>query len=197
MTISAQAARSREALLRAARAEFAEHGLAGARTDRIAARAGINKQRIYAYFASKAGLFAAVVAEALNELLEIVPLPEHGSSAERMSEYVAAVAAYHRRQPELLRLLQWEALEQDPGADIDAQRGERYAEKVDRFAAAFELERAQAAHLLLAVIGLAAWPVAMPQLTRLILGESRDAALEKAVEWSAGAAARLVEAQKR
>ena len=75
MTISAQAARTREALLVAGRTEFAEHGLAGARTDRIAALAQVNKQRMYAYFGNKEGLFTAVVADALNDLLEIVALP--------------------------------------------------------------------------------------------------------------------------
>ena len=40
------AERSRAALLDAAQIEFADHGLAGARVDAIAARAGLNKQLI-------------------------------------------------------------------------------------------------------------------------------------------------------
>ena len=35
-------------IFEAATAEFADHGIAGARVDRIAARAGANKQLIYA-----------------------------------------------------------------------------------------------------------------------------------------------------
>jgi len=53
---------SRGAILSAAQTEFAERGFAGARVDRIAAAAGLNKQLIYYYFGSKAGLHAAVAA---------------------------------------------------------------------------------------------------------------------------------------
>ena len=41
--------------------EFARHGIAGARIDRIAAEAKANKQLIYAYFGNKAELFAIVL----------------------------------------------------------------------------------------------------------------------------------------
>ena len=58
---SRDADRSQQALLRAARDEFARHGLAGARVDRIALRAGLNKRLIYYYFASKDDLFLAVL----------------------------------------------------------------------------------------------------------------------------------------
>ncbi|MFT4052448.1 MAG: TetR family transcriptional regulator [Microbacterium sp.] len=192
MTLSPQAAQTRDGLLRAARTEFAEHGLAGARTDRIAALAGINKQRIYAYFGNKEGLFAAVIASALDELLDIVPLPQSGTRAEKLTEYVTSVAAFHRAHPELLRLLQWEALQLDSGAELDGERAERYTDKVTRFADALDLERTQAAHVLLATIGLAAWPSAVPQLTRLILGHDLDAALDDAAAWSARAATSFV-----
>ncbi|HAT1174136.1 TPA: TetR/AcrR family transcriptional regulator [Corynebacterium striatum] len=192
MTISAQAARTREALLVAGRTEFAEHGLAGARTDRIAALAQVNKQRMYAYFGNKEGLFTAVVADALNDLLEIVALPNQGTRTEKVIEYVTSVATYHRQHPELLRLLQWEALELRPGNEIDSERREKYSNKVDSFADAFGLQRSQAAHMLHAIIGLAAWPVAIPQLTQLILGQTLDTALDTAVQWSANFAATLV-----
>lgn len=46
-----------------AAAEFAEHGIAGARLDRIAATAKSNKAQIYHYFTSKEGLFDAVLRE--------------------------------------------------------------------------------------------------------------------------------------
>ena len=48
-------------ILRAATAEFAAHGLAGARVDRIATAAGVNKERIYAHIGDKVVLFSAVV----------------------------------------------------------------------------------------------------------------------------------------
>ena len=56
---SRDADRSQQAILLAARDEFAQHGLAGARVDRIAERAGLNKRLIYYYFSSKDELFLA------------------------------------------------------------------------------------------------------------------------------------------
>ncbi|MFL6837431.1 MAG: TetR/AcrR family transcriptional regulator, partial [Bradyrhizobium sp.] len=46
-------AATRRKLLTAARREFAQNGLAGARVDEIAARAGVNKQLVYHYFGDK------------------------------------------------------------------------------------------------------------------------------------------------
>ncbi len=56
---------TRERILTAAMAEFAAHGMAGARIDRIAASAQANKERIYAYFGDKEQLFDAVMREAI------------------------------------------------------------------------------------------------------------------------------------
>ena len=58
----AQAERSAETrgrILDAALSEFAANGLAGARTEQIAAAAGVNKALIYYYFESKEKLYAA------------------------------------------------------------------------------------------------------------------------------------------
>ena len=52
---------SRARILAAARAEFAEHGLDGARVDRIATLAGLNKRMLYHYFGNKDDLFCAVL----------------------------------------------------------------------------------------------------------------------------------------
>lgn len=51
-------------ILNAANREFAEHGLSGARIDRIAARAGINKRMLYHYYGDKNGLYLAVLEAA-------------------------------------------------------------------------------------------------------------------------------------
>lgn len=55
-------------ILAAAKAEFAEHGLAGARVDRIAARADANKRMIYHYFGNKDALFQAVLEAAYLDI---------------------------------------------------------------------------------------------------------------------------------
>jgi TetR/AcrR family transcriptional regulator len=53
--------RTREAILNAAEAVFADYGFAGARVDTIAAVSGFNKTLIFRYFGDKLGLYAAVL----------------------------------------------------------------------------------------------------------------------------------------
>jgi AcrR family transcriptional regulator len=59
-TIRQTAAARREAVLEAARHEFARHGLHGASTDAIARRAGISQPYLFRLFGSKKELFLAV-----------------------------------------------------------------------------------------------------------------------------------------
>ncbi|WGS01306.1 MULTISPECIES: TetR/AcrR family transcriptional regulator [unclassified Bradyrhizobium] len=61
---------TRKKLLTAARREFAENGLAGARVDEIAARAGVNKQLVYHYFGDKDALYLAVLEWVYEEIRE-------------------------------------------------------------------------------------------------------------------------------
>jgi TetR/AcrR family transcriptional regulator len=57
---------SRAAILQAAAREFAEHGIAGARTDSIARAAGVNKALLYYYFKDKETLYGAVLDHAFS-----------------------------------------------------------------------------------------------------------------------------------
>src|ERR1017187_4160324 len=58
---------TRATILKAAENIYAESGMAGARTDAIAAAAGVNKALLYYYFKSKEGLYQAVVGSQLQE----------------------------------------------------------------------------------------------------------------------------------
>jgi len=62
----------RQALLDAAREVFLEKGYASATIDEVVARAGGSKATVYSLFENKEGLFAALVAEAAEELSELV-----------------------------------------------------------------------------------------------------------------------------
>ena len=55
-------------LLDAARQEFSEKGLSGARVNDIAARASVNKQMLYYYFGDKENLYCAVLNHAYEEI---------------------------------------------------------------------------------------------------------------------------------
>src|ERR1700694_1103408 len=59
---------SRSAILQAAAQEFAEHGIAGARTDAIAREARVNKALLYYYFKDKETLYGAVLDHAFSGL---------------------------------------------------------------------------------------------------------------------------------
>src|ERR1700753_4040065 len=61
-------AATRQKLLAAARREVAASGLAGARGDEIAARAGVNKQLVYHYFGDKDALYLAVLEWVYEEI---------------------------------------------------------------------------------------------------------------------------------
>jgi TetR/AcrR family transcriptional regulator len=63
----ARSAETRAVILAAAARVFAESGMAGARTDAIAAAAHVNKAMLYYYFKSKARLYEAVVEDHFEE----------------------------------------------------------------------------------------------------------------------------------
>lgn len=111
-TLSARAAATRQRILDAALAEFAEKGLAGARVDEIAARAGANKRMLYAHFGSKEELWLVVLEGAYaakrdeERAVEVEGLPP----AEAMTRLVAFNLRYTARHPEFVALLNQENL---------------------------------------------------------------------------------------
>jgi TetR/AcrR family transcriptional regulator len=70
-----EAQESRDRLIDAALREFAVAGYAGARTDRIARDAGVNKQLIFYYFGSKVGLYRTILERARVQLTTTRPPP--------------------------------------------------------------------------------------------------------------------------
>jgi len=82
---------TRATILAAAERVFAESGLAGARTDLIAARAGVNKALLYYYFKSKDALYQAVVEDQFKEFhrqaMEL--LGSQGSARSILLRYVS------------------------------------------------------------------------------------------------------------
>lgn len=167
MKANSRSGETRARLLVAARAEFAEAGMSGARVDRIARQAAVNKERIYGYFGSKEQLFTEVIAEALGEHAEQVGLPRGD-----LGEYAGRIYDFHRQNPELTRLMMWEALYyRDKPLPDDRVRSAHYTAKVAAVAEArghrFD---GRAAVAFVALIAVAVWPLAFPQMTRLILG---------------------------
>jgi AcrR family transcriptional regulator len=94
-------------ILDAAAEEFARHGIAGARIDRITATAKTNKAQVYGYFGSKEGLFDAVMADKIDSTG--VPF-----DANDLPGWAVAVYDQHLSRPDLARLMGWIRLEQRP-----------------------------------------------------------------------------------
>jgi len=99
--------RSQGIILSAARDEFAEFGLGGARMDRIAERAALNKRLIYYYFADKETLFQAVLEQSYRDireaeqqlnLLEVTPV-------DAVRRLVKFTWDYYLAHPEFITLL--------------------------------------------------------------------------------------------
>jgi TetR/AcrR family transcriptional regulator len=92
---------SRAAILQAAAQEFAENGIAGARTDAIANAAKVNKALLYYYFQDKETLYSAVLDDAFSGLkTQVFRVLDSGlGPREKLLAYVGAyfdfVAANH------------------------------------------------------------------------------------------------------
>lgn len=93
---------ARERILSAGLEEVAEHGAAGARTARIAARAGVNKQLIHYYFLTKAGLYQAVLDRAASSVAaELAALPLVGLTAvERLRRLIRGQFEFFLTHPQ-------------------------------------------------------------------------------------------------
>lgn len=170
-------ARTRRLLLEAAIAEFAERGLHGARVAAIAARAGVNKERMYEYFGNKDQLFAAVRDVELAKLPDVVALTSE--TARDLGEYAGRIFDYHSAHPELLRLLHWEGLEaSDQPLPSATERAESYAARAQAIREAqsdgYVTTSIPPERMLYGVIALASWWFAAPQVGGLLFGPAHQ-----------------------
>ena len=99
-------------ILAAAKQEFATHGLAGARVDRIAVKAGANKRMLYYHVGKKEALYLAVLEGAYEKIraeergLDL----EHLAPSEAIRRLIEFTWGYFLRNPEFLALLNTENL---------------------------------------------------------------------------------------
>ena len=185
---------TRQRIFDAAVEEFAAHGNAGARVDRIAEKARANKESIYRYFGTKDELLRRVLDRFLDERGEQL-LPQ----SRDLDAYAAGLFGYFAAHPEFLRLSLWEGLEF--GAAPDGSTVEhRRRHYQDKLAAITEQQRAgtidpdlDPRHLLVVVLGMANYWHVLPQVVRIIFGEESDrATLERHERFVAEAVRRIV-----
>lgn len=118
---------TKQRLLEAATTEFATHGIAGARVDRIAESAGCNKQAIYAYFKSKDGLFDAVYDKMVVDTVGSVPL-----DARDLPGYAASLFDHYRDHPEVQKLSAWHQFERLQFGSDSRVAAASTGQKIDR-----------------------------------------------------------------
>ena len=167
--------RTKQLLLDAATAEFSAYGMAGARIDRIAASAGVNKERIYQYFGKKSEFFGIVLERQLAAVMDAVTIT--GTGVEAITDYTGKVFDYQVEHPELARLTFWEGLECDRPTAEDKRRAASDSKVVLVQQALPTISQADARDLLLTILTLAdGWQV-LHTLDRLYTGTTtRDAA---------------------
>ena len=101
------AERTRAEILDVATREFAEHGLAGARVDEIAARTRTTKRMLYYYFGSKDGLFTAVLERAYAEIraAERRVDVDDADPREALRRLAELTFDHHDARPDFIRLV--------------------------------------------------------------------------------------------
>jgi TetR/AcrR family transcriptional regulator len=103
---------SRAAILQAAVREFADHGVAGARTDAIARAAKVNKALLYYYFKDKEALYGAVLDHVFGGLIAHVGevLSRDLPPQEKILAYAGAHFDYVASHPLYPRIVQGEMM---------------------------------------------------------------------------------------
>ena len=166
--------KTQQRILRAALKEFSARGFAGARVNEIARRADVNKRMLYHYFEDKKGLFRAVLRDKINSRMNQVEVSVPDD------DLVSSMPQWFRQNcqdGDWLRLLAWESLQTQKDQVLDEKaRKDLVRLGVTKIKAkqAAGILRADVSplHLLLAKVSLAMFPMAMPQVARLILGQA-------------------------
>jgi len=163
-------ARTRERILKAALAEFAANGLAGARCEDIARRARVNKRMLFYCFGSKEALYREILRRKFRErasLSESVP----NDLGRAILHWYEAFSS----DLEWVRLLEWEALGNGRGALVGEEERRQYLKRtLDNLRRTqmdgFLPKELDVTQLQISIIALTAFPLAFPQMTRLATG---------------------------
>jgi len=155
---------TREAILEAAERIFAEEGLEGARTDAIAAAAGVNKALLYYYFRSKEELYRAVlegyVKDFNQQALEL--LSSKGSARSLLLRYINLhfdfISAHRHHGPLFQRMLMadkktWVRLAREHGLP----RLKALLKVIERGMRTGEFHRMDSTHIAISLVSLIAF----------------------------------------
>lgn len=160
-------------LLEASAEEFARHGVGGARIERIADRAEVNKASIYSYIGNKDDLFEATLQSKLGELANTVAI-----QSDDLAAYAGDLFDFLTADPSVAWLFEQEGLHY--GADdvpALAERSDYFQSRVAAVRAALDSEGdadGDAEAIFFSIIAMCYWFVAAPQLVRMVFGDVSD-----------------------
>jgi TetR/AcrR family transcriptional regulator len=171
-------ARTRADILRAAERIYSEAGLAGARTEAIAAAAGVNKALLYYYFKSKEGLYEAVVENYIREFMRRAReiLTARGPATSVLLRYLSFHFDFIGAHPYYPRIFQRMMLEGDRTVE---QIVREYSLPLSRMLLALvgrgmrsgEFRRLDRKHALLSIIGVTVHYFNAAPALRMISGQ--------------------------
>jgi len=167
--------RTRQRILDAALKEFSARGFAGARVGGIARSARINKRMLYHYFTDKEGLFRAVLHTKLAERMERF----QSYAPAGLAEGLPLLFQQNCDDADWVRLTAWESLQTGKGSLYSWPDRRRRAVVTNKLIRSQQKDGhlrpdSKPEHLHLALASLAVFPMALPQLVRVITGLTPD-----------------------
>jgi TetR/AcrR family transcriptional regulator len=109
--------KSRQKILDAARSEFAEKGFDGARVEKIAHRAKINKAMIFYYFGSKEGLYREILKQVLGGIFKRISgsFQTELTADEYCEVFPRIYITYFKENPDFIRIIGYHLLRDPEG----------------------------------------------------------------------------------
>ncbi|GAA1439232.1 TetR family transcriptional regulator [Leifsonia poae] len=153
-------------LLEASAQEFARHGVGGARIDRIADRADVNKASIYSYIGNKDDLFQAALQTKLGQLADRVAI-----QSDDLAAYAGDLFDFLTAEPVVAWLFEQEGLHYGT-KDVPAlaERSGYFRSRVAAVRDALGGD-GDAEAIYFSIIAMCYWYVAAPQLVRMVFGD--------------------------
>lgn len=189
---------TREKILEVAETHFARHGFAGAHLQQIAADVGVQKTAVYYYFESKAALYAAVLANILEDFERAVTTatrrgPASAQGLARLLDDLNDLLAEHPNYSRILIRIFVDRVETDLSAISPTVR--RIVEAVTRFyadgAERGAFRKLSARHFFQSVLGMAVFHYAASDFSAAVLGLD-DIFTRSAVSWRRDEVRRLL-----
>jgi TetR/AcrR family transcriptional regulator len=173
-------------ILAAAEQIFAQRGLAGARTDEIAAAAHANKAMLYYYYGDKQRLYHAVIENLFSQLRNsiLVSRPANGSPRGQLLAYVNGYFDFVSTHPNYPRIVQREVMQSGPQLQWIVQKyfrpfHRRLSRAIEEGIAAGEIQPVDPNNTVFSIIAITVFYFAAAPVVSRVLG--RDALRPQAV----------------